>query len=95
MAGYIMTSRVREKGTILITQSFHQSLFCLGPSAGPGLLLRVLRGELPPEEADAAFDRHEAEQRAVAVETNLLEMHWRCVRRLRTRRQRRRGKAVE
>ena len=58
MAGYIMTSRVKEKETILVTQPFHPALFCLGPSAGPSLLLRVLRGELPADEAEAAFDRH-------------------------------------
>ena len=78
MAGYVMISRVRAKETLLISQPFNPALFCLGASPGPKILMRVLRGELLPEEADAEFERHDAHSYATGVETDLLQSAWRC-----------------
>jgi hypothetical protein len=78
MAGYIMSSRVKTLATILYAQPFNPALFCLGQAPGPEILMRVLRGELPPEAAEAEFDRYEAEHNATGAEPDSIQSYWRC-----------------
>ena len=78
MAGYVGSSRVKQKETVLFGQPFSLAIFCLGPPIGPTILMRVLRGELPADHADAEFDRLEEEQKSRGTERELMKMHWPC-----------------
>ena len=70
---------VKLKEDVLIAQPFSPALFCQGPAVGPTVLLRVLRGELLAEQAEAEFDRMEEAKKATGVETDLLKMRWPCM----------------
>ena len=78
MAGYVGTSRVRELQNLLIMQAFSPALFCQGPSPGPATLMRLLRGEIQPEDVDEEFARLKRENQDSCVEKNLMKMPWEC-----------------
>ena len=71
-------SRAKVRENLLIMQPFSPALFGHGPPAGPHVLMRLLRGELAPEDVEAEFDRLLEEKKLQGCETELMAMHWEC-----------------
>ena len=71
-------SRAKVRENLLIMQPFSPALFGHGPPAGPHVMMRLLRGELAPEDVEAEFDRLLEEKKLQGCETELMAMHWEC-----------------
>ena len=78
MAAYVELSRVKKKEGLLITQPFSPGLFLRGPPVGPHVLMRLLRGEIGPNDVEDEFDRLEQAGKDANRETQLMKMKWTC-----------------
>ncbi|MEC8949150.1 MAG: hypothetical protein VX837_04025, partial [Candidatus Thermoplasmatota archaeon] len=67
LRAYIIKSRVGDASQILLTEPYHPHLFRQGVLPGPDLLLQVLQGRLPPEDAKKAWKAVEKEPRAYCI----------------------------
>ncbi|MEC8877901.1 MAG: hypothetical protein VX554_01825, partial [Candidatus Thermoplasmatota archaeon] len=67
LRAYIIKSRVGDASKILLTEPYHPHLFRQGVLPGPDLLLQVLQGRLPPEDAKKAWKAVEKEPRAYCI----------------------------
>ncbi len=75
---YVMLSRAKFLHQLWIMQPFGQQLFLRGPPLGPELLLKKLRGELSPKEAQEAFDSAERAASNQTVEKDPMKRKFRC-----------------
>ena len=75
LSAYVANSRVKTKESILIMQPFSPGLFAHGPPPGPHILMRLLRGDIGPNEVDTEFERLRHEAKARSAEKDLMKMH--------------------
>jgi len=78
LAAYVGLSRAKLKETMLITQPFSPGLFSHGPPPGPHILMRVLRGEIQPEDVDTEFEKLRRRAVETCAEKDLMRMRWPC-----------------
>ena len=75
LRAYIIKSRVKTGSNLLLAQAYSPHLFRQGVLPGPDLLMRVLEGSLPPEDAKKAWKAREGEDTALRGGPEVAALH--------------------